>query len=387
MQEHELTDTALLIKCLIIVCRHFDNIGLIVRSNFISCCIEICQHLLTKTAANRALLSSEVELVKVSCQFLEFLYDPYFQWRNFCTKHEYIKSSLPESSTTHLHAEIIPFMYTCFEDFEKKSVLNTSGCYLLNILGGIVIGSHKNGQKVICPATVKIVIHLLSTWVCESELRDRALKLFNVMMITLLKSSPVQRQIELNVVIENYQEAINSLLSSLDFLPKSRDEAFEISSNEECLDVHALESILGNISLLLEENSTKYQVSRSLIEANFLTTLVDVPMKIQNWDIDRQAITVVVIRNVCNISHEANHLVSKRVLGKLWTGIKGMGKAMPALVEECLSMISNPKDRLCIDCFVLNEVIKWLPEVNQREQEIMSKSLITICLRNLNWCV
>lgn len=59
MQEKErmanLTEVTLLMKCLTIICRHFDNIETICKSSYISSCIAICNHVIQRVST--ALLS------------------------------------------------------------------------------------------------------------------------------------------------------------------------------------------------------------------------------------------------------------------------------------------------------------------------------------------
>lgn len=47
-------------------------------------------------------------------------------------------------------------------------------------------------MRAICPATVSMLINLISKWHCDAELRKTSLKCYALMAIVLQRSSPVE---------------------------------------------------------------------------------------------------------------------------------------------------------------------------------------------------
>lgn len=47
-------------------------------------------------------------------------------------------------------------------------------------------------MRAICPATVSMLINLISKWHCDAELRKASLKCYALMAIVLQRSSPVE---------------------------------------------------------------------------------------------------------------------------------------------------------------------------------------------------
>lgn len=48
----------------------------------------------------------------------------------------------------------------------------------------------QNGKRAVCPATVSVVIDVLSKWECNRDIRELALKCFALMAIVLQRTSP-----------------------------------------------------------------------------------------------------------------------------------------------------------------------------------------------------
>lgn len=49
-----------------------------------------------------------------------------------------------------------------------------------------------NGMRAICPATVSMLINLISKWHCDAKLRKTSLQCYALMAIVLQRSSPVE---------------------------------------------------------------------------------------------------------------------------------------------------------------------------------------------------
>ncbi|CAL1548371.1 unnamed protein product [Lymnaea stagnalis] len=79
---------AAILKCLVIICRNYDNVLLVASCDFVKQAITIAQAVLSKLY-NQTEQSSEpdftaekvVDFVKLVLHFLECLYDHYLVWR------------------------------------------------------------------------------------------------------------------------------------------------------------------------------------------------------------------------------------------------------------------------------------------------------------------
>ncbi|TMW40709.1 hypothetical protein DOY81_014211, partial [Sarcophaga bullata] len=85
-QNGEITDEmirqiAILIDCLIIVCRHFDNILAIIKYEYKSNLIAILTHVFHQCTENKTTSNEILHLFRSFSQFLEVMYDPYLTWR------------------------------------------------------------------------------------------------------------------------------------------------------------------------------------------------------------------------------------------------------------------------------------------------------------------
>lgn len=390
----ELQAIGLLVQCLIIIVRHFDNIHLIIKSNFISCIVEICHHLLNVRGNNRnnsGLSAAEGEFIKICCEFLELVYDPFLRWRFFRQTHQL--SSLSGSSyhvDPQLHPEIVPFIYTSFEEGTeaKRITLNTVGVNLLNVLGSITVGSARNGRLVICPATINVIMKILSDWSANAIVRQQALDNANIMLIVLLKSSPVERQIEVDVVVLEYLTAVKQLIALKVFDRQEEEQEEDLPPvNNNYRDGNALLSILQNVTLLLCESSTKISMCHALLDGNLVGCLVEVAEKISNWDGEMVVQCLAsVVEVIALVSNLVNYQLSEKVLRRLFHGVRASAAAVDRtrLVRQCLSLATHPKDPLVVNSMVVVELVRWLPDLTATEQEVIVSSLMDVCTRNSN---
>ncbi|GAB0094778.1 hypothetical protein DMENIID0001_101040 [Sergentomyia squamirostris] len=335
LDDEEICDTSLLFQCLTIICRHFDNIPHVAKSNFIPLGIEIVSSVLKN--ANQESSKICKTLVKSFSGFLEVIFDPFLTWRHFVNTDLYEISHHP---ITQLNSEIIPFIYGCFENDNL-----TSDC--LNILGGIIGGSQINAQRAVSPATVKIIVTLISTWECEAELRKVALKCFNLMVIVLLKATPETRQIELTTVMQNYHESIVMLLKTRHFIRKCQGESFEIADDtDSCINVGALHALIDNLKSLLQEPTVRAHVCEIMIDNNILNILIGVPNIIESWDIDRQSLMATCVRVLRHICWASHHQMSQSTIEKLFQGLRLSGKPSRDLVAQLISLVDALTDEL-----------------------------------------
>lgn len=143
--------------------------------------------------------------------------------------------------------------------------------------------TQQNGLRAISPATISILIFLISRWDCEESLRHSALNCFAIMTHVLQKTSPDLRQIDLLTIFQMYINAMEDLLKTEHFKSKVTSESFQIGEDDEdnkcssSIDVNALNSVIGNIMAFVTEQGNKNVVCNAILEAKFVPMLVTIP--------------------------------------------------------------------------------------------------------------
>ncbi|XP_013384976.1 neurobeachin-like protein 1 [Lingula anatina] len=196
-----------IMKCLIIICRNLDNIPLLASCSHVNYIITI-----TSTAINKLCESPADDekcglllLVHHVLHLLECLYDPYFVWRRRLRKWKVDKSTLLFLPAL-LHDEIVPFLYECFQLVKLDISVQVR---MLHLFGSVMSGGQANALKVICPATLDILLQVLASSLLTSaeeqsggDVQTVASKCFVRMVHVLHCASPDKRQIEVSAVLE-----------------------------------------------------------------------------------------------------------------------------------------------------------------------------------------
>uniref|UniRef100_A0A336KCC2 CSON006833 protein n=1 Tax=Culicoides sonorensis TaxID=179676 RepID=A0A336KCC2_CULSO len=330
----KLNEIILLMKCLTIICRHFDNIETIYTSSFITNSIGLCNHLIQRILNQNLELNADVlRLIKSTCHFFEAIYDPFLTWRSHLQNHpaDFTKINY---NVNKLHAEIIPFIYYCFQS-ENIGQYPEIGVQLLNVLSAIVCGSQQNGLRAISPATISIIILLISKWECDAYLRKTALDCFSIMTLVLQKTSPELRQIDLPTIFQMYVNAIQDLLKCDHFSgTKIQEVNFKITDEDEnmrgknLLDINALRSIIENIQ-------------------NLMTDEGKIPVKIIEWipDMieDEQNYVTETILTICTKSMQCKRMICEE---KCITKICGTLMKHQSLSPRCILNLINLVEEL-----------------------------------------
>lgn len=142
--------------------------------------------------------------------------------------------------------------------------------------------TQQNGLRAISPATISILIFLISRWDCEESLRRSALNCFAIMTHVLQKTSPDLRQIDLLTIFQMYINAMEDLLKTDHFKTKVTSESFQIGEDDDnksgsSIDVNALNAVIGNIMAFVTEQGNKNVVCIAILEAKFVPMLVTIP--------------------------------------------------------------------------------------------------------------
>jgi len=131
LEEQAIEEVAILVDCLVIVCRHFDNILSIIKYEYKPNLIailsrvfkQVCKYLLHIAGFYDIQLINEFQQMELPqsvpaishlfssfSAFLEVMYDPYLTWRSFVRGQsaDYSRLSYKPHS---VHVEIVPFIY------------------------------------------------------------------------------------------------------------------------------------------------------------------------------------------------------------------------------------------------------------------------------------
>ncbi|TMW42844.1 hypothetical protein DOY81_012078, partial [Sarcophaga bullata] len=330
-------------------------------------------------------------------QFLEVMYDPYLTWRSFLRKNFADYKKLPYKPHS-VHVEIIPFIYDCFQHNEITKYPDI-GESLIHILGAIICGSQKtlttinfknlkntgdgvqtcdnlrNGMRAICPATVSVLIKILSQWETSNDLRIVTLRCCALMIIVLQKSSPEERQIDLITLIKLYCDVLDELLKTDNFHGDTVDN-FDIcsddsDSNNQTIDVNALDSTVDNISVFLSDVHSALFICEAIEETNLVDILISIPKYVKDWNLNISQLLIKVIKALASIT-----------LGKLFNGLMEVGLPSIGLLEASIELAYNDAVGVIILPEVLTKLIEWLPEMDVREQTYLSEKILKSCTDN-----
>ncbi|XP_073843399.1 neurobeachin-like protein 1 isoform X2 [Musca autumnalis] len=395
-QNGEITDEtirqiAILVDCLIIVCRHFDNILAVIKYEYKPNLIAILTHVYQQCIEQKYASPEVGHLFRSFSRFLEVMYDPYLTWRSFLRNSfaDYRKLSYKPHM---VHVEIIPFIYDCFQqnDITKFPDIGES---LIHTLGAIICGSQRNGMRAICPATVSVLMKILSQWETSNSLRTITLRCCALMIIVLQKSSPEERQIDLVTLIKLYCDVLEELLKTDNF-QKNADATFNIAAddndddpnNDQTIDVNALEASIDNINVFLCDASTSVNICEAIEDTNLVDILIAMPKSIKEWNLDYNQILINVIKALASITRNSVRITEQLryydKISKLFTGLMEVGLPASDLLEACIELAYDEGKGLLILPEVLTKLIEWLPEMDTREQGFLSQRILKACTDN-----
>ncbi|XP_075164730.1 neurobeachin-like protein 1 isoform X1 [Haematobia irritans] len=414
INDETIREIAILVDCLIIVCRHFDNILAVIKYEYKPNLIAILTHVFHQCIEQRHASTEIVHLFRSFSQFLEVMYDPYLTWRSFLRSNfaDYRKLSYKPHM---VHVEIIPFIYDCFQknDITKFPDIGES---LIHTLGAIICGSQKtlasithtnnhkksgdghaicdnlrNGMRAICPATVSVLMKILSQWETSNNLRTITLRCCALMVIVLQKSSPEERQIDLITLIKLYCDVLDDLLKTNNF-QQSAVDSFNITTEDNdsiestVLDVNALEASVDNINVFLSDASTSLAICDAIEETNLVDILIAMPKSVKSWNLDYNQILIKVLRALASITRNSvritEHIRYYDKMGKLFVGLMEIGLPPTNLLEACIELAYDEGKGLLVLPEVLTKLIEWLPQMDAREQTFLSEKILKACIDN-----
>lgn len=245
-------------------------------------------------------------------------------------------------------------------------------------------------MRAVCPATVSVLINILSKWDCNAELRSIVLKCFAKMVIILHRSNPVERQIDVLTVFQSYLDVILTLLKTRQFERRPFDVS-ATSAHSDYVDVNALTGVVDNMDHILSESQSRLPISHVIVEAHFIATLTSIPKRIHKWDFDRQKVATSVVRALALLRSIAPNMVTdasnQTHIATLFDGLKLLGKPTKMLIEQCVEFAydSNKKDIIFGE--IITHLVSWIKDMHETEQLYVADTLYRICSQNMSWYV
>ncbi|XP_001983501.2 neurobeachin-like protein 1 isoform X2 [Drosophila grimshawi] len=386
LEEEGIEEVAILVDCLVIVCRHFDNILAIIKYEYKPNLIAILTKVFTQQMEQRRASAAMIHLCGSFSSFLEVMYDPYLTWRSFLRGQIADYTRLPYKPHS-VHVEIVPFIYDCFQN-EELLRFPDIGERLLHVLGAIICGSQRNGMRAICPATVSIIMRILQRWESANTLRRVALNCYALMVIVLQKSSPEERQIDLVTLIQLYCDALQLLLATKHF--DSGVASFDITSDSDsdvAIDMNALSASVAAIQLFLPAiGNGASAVCEAISETNLLELLIGLPQSIKHWHVSHTSALISNMDALAALTHSsprsADHLRQAGRIDRLFSSMREFEMPSAALLESCFSLGYIAEQRVLVLPEVMLQLVEWLPQLQETEQLHVSAMLLKGCTDN-----
>lgn len=246
-------------------------------------------------------------------------------------------------------------------------------------------------MRAVCPATVSVLINILSKWECNADLRAVVLKCFAKMVIVLHRSNPVERQIDLLMVFQLYLDVMLTLLKTRQFERRPFEENFEAigENNEDYIDLNALTAVVDNMESILSEIKSRLPISQVIVEANYIATLAGIPKRVQKWEFDRQKLAASVIKALAMLRRTApvtmNILMSQPHIATLFEGLKLLGKPTKTLIERCIDLAYDAEKKEIMFGEIVAHLVDWIKEMHEPEQLYVAETLFRICSQNISW--
>ncbi|XP_039229951.1 neurobeachin-like protein 1 isoform X2 [Drosophila yakuba] len=422
MDEKAIEEVAILVDCLVIVCRHFDNILAIIKYEYKPNLIAILSRVFKQQMELPQSVPAISHLFSSFSAFLEVMYDPYLTWRSFVRGQsaDYSRLSYKPHS---VHVEIVPFIYDCFQE-EKLIQYAEIGESLLNILGAVICGSQlkvqkslnststltnrntnalttsslapcsgdglldcdnlRNGMKAICPATVSITMSILRQWESVNNLRRVALQCYALMVIVLQKSSPEERQIDLVTLVQLYCDALQELLTTKHF--DSGDANFDITSDADqdvAIDMSALSSTVAAVKFFVTGDAG---VSEAVSDSNLLELLTNLPKLIKPWHISHTSSLCSTMEALAALTRHSPQSAAQLRQGerieRLFASLQDFGNPTVDLLDTCFMLGYDESEHLLLLPEVMLRLLNWVPTLQEREQLHVTSLVLKGCTDN-----
>ncbi|XP_036671789.3 neurobeachin-like protein 1 isoform X2 [Drosophila suzukii] len=382
LEEEAIEQVAILVDCLVIVCRHFDNILAVIKYEYKPNLIAILSRVFKQQMELPQSVPAISHLFSSFSAFLEVMYDPYLTWRSFVRGQsaDYSRLSYKPHS---VHVEIVPFIYDCFQE-EKLIRYAEIGESLLNILGAVICGSQRNGMKAICPATVSITMSILRQWESAHNPRLVALQCYALMVIVLQKSSPEERQIDLVTLVQLYCDALQELLATKHF--DSGDANFDIASDADqdvAIDMAALSSTVSAVKFFVTGDAG---VSEAIADSNLLELLTSLPKLIKPWHISHSSTLCSTMEALATLTRHSPQSAAQLRQGerieRLFASLQDFGNPTVSLLDTCFMLGYDESGHLLLLPEVMLQLLNWVPTLQEQEQLHVTNLVLKGCTDN-----
>ncbi|XP_059473157.1 neurobeachin-like protein 1 isoform X2 [Neocloeon triangulifer] len=408
-------ETEELIRCLIVLCRNFDNIPFIASCDFIGLLVGFAAAAIHQLSEGNIIEDQyptvAPNFVVQLCHLLECLYDPYFTWRNFLSERPWPKEKLPFQPAL-LHVEVVPFLYDCFE--VKIDQIAPHLCSeLLHVLGAIASGAQHNGLRAICPATVNVVIDSIVKPGLRDETKFTAVNCFIAMVHTLLKSPPDQRQIEVGTMLVQYREAIRDVAELEWAVPKSDPSTpvqdfhptastpiiLESPSSPDSSQSFDSQVFLPNPSekslvcglvkslrriFAVDDDNTSASNAEVLMDVRIPDSLFDLLYRVEGrGDMEKQEVSMECVKMLSLILGSSKRCKEKMHADggyrRLFSALHAQGRPSRGLLQALLAMSSAPTGDQLNDVEPILFLVHWLPDIARCDQFWLTVAVHHIC--------
>ncbi|XP_046650912.1 neurobeachin-like protein 1 isoform X2 [Daphnia pulicaria] len=370
-----------IVKALFIVSRNLDNIPFIASCQLIPSCISVSSNILT-CMMSRQLEKDEVASVVLVCLFLEALYDPYFSYRKSIVN-ETVDTSKIKYHPALLQAEVIPFIYDCFQHLNATSI-PVIALSLLHLFGGIIKGGEHNAAKAIAPATVQLLQKAFLNSNDNLQLASAVLHCETAVVHTLMNTRPDQCQIELGEVMEIYQNTVGLLAN------QEAELLIQISTNRTPILCLAVQSIVQFVRHRRRE-SLQILLVRTRVVDFLIMLLFDAKLSPE----DKRVLVVSIIRALTAVLQDNKQaqelLLSSGGYQKLFEAIKSLGEPTRLMMDSLIAMANGrdhdggeERESMVRNVEPIAHLVDWLPEINDHELQFETASAINqICSSSL----
>ncbi|KAK3083537.1 hypothetical protein FSP39_025014, partial [Pinctada imbricata] len=374
-----------ILKCLIIISRNFDNVPLVASCEFVKHVVTMATNILQQITEDNS-EKNHSDLYSLFCMavhFLECLYDPYFVWRKRLKGWTVDKSRMTYKPAA-LHVEVVPFFYDCCANSGVPTDLRLR---LLHMFGAIMCGMQHNGLRVITPATLDVLLKMISDNEVSGpanetrqelwDLRELVLKCIICMVHVIHASSPDQRQVEVSHVLEGYMQVLMN---------------FDLTSDDEHENQVQL-TMIGAINEMLScQDRNSLQVI--LVTGGTFDTFISLLQKtsLTGHEAQRLAMSVLkVMSTVLSGSVNAKERFSLRVgYIKFVEALKSLGQPSSALLQAVLDLVVEGDFDISQPQLIQNTqaaimLLCWLPDIQSHDLQIwLAENLCKLCIKGHN---
>ncbi|XP_055956982.1 neurobeachin-like protein 1 [Patella vulgata] len=381
--EEKLKFTESLLECLIVICRNYDNVPLVASCEFVSNTVAIAASVIEQICGDEddeSCCSSSLFLsfIQHVIHLLECLYDPYFIWRKRLRGWK-VDKTRQRFKPACLHNEVVPFFHDCFQ---QEKLVTGIQLQLLHLFGAIISGAQHNALKAITPATLDVLLKVLSsnrkfgpTNTNREEistLKDLVLKCIVRVVHVIHCCSPDQRQIEVSEVMQGYMNVLQKL-------------ELEESDNDD-QDTHLQLTMISTVDEMLSCND-KGALQVLLVSGGTFNSFVSLLQKTSLTGSIAQSLAISVIKVIQTILAGSNNAKCQVNYEKFVDAMRSLGQPSIELLKSLLDLVVEEEfvekdNHLVHNTKAAVMLLQWLPDIQSHDLQIwLSYQLKCLCGR------